>query len=198
MHSRYKFKKIRHSGYTLVEVLMAVTIFFAVLAGPTGLFVFSLRGQLKALASREIIDNSSYALEYISRALRMAKKDTDATCIGAAPDYSNYENPGSDISKIRFLNYQGFCQEFALILGQIAERKSADASKDNLALAEFLPLTSDDLEITPLVFRLVGESQADNLQPRVAIIFEAKKKNQAGTKMSIQTTISQRNLDVAY
>jgi len=59
-------------GYTLIEVLVAVSIFTILVAGPTGLFITALRGQRKALATMEIIDDSSYALEYISRALRMA------------------------------------------------------------------------------------------------------------------------------
>jgi prepilin-type N-terminal cleavage/methylation domain-containing protein len=184
---------MRNNAYTLIEVLVAVTIFSFIIAGPTGLFITSLRGQRKALATMEIVDNSSYALEYISRALRMAKKDTTGDCITAG---SNYENPDSDVSKIRFLNYQGLCQEFSLNSGQLGQQQSTDETV--VSLGGFLPLTPDDLKISTssLKFQLSGKTQGDNLQPRVTISFEIQKKNQPETKIRLQTTISQRNLDI--
>ena len=62
-------------GYTLIEILVAVGIFTTVIAAPTGFFVSSLKGQQRALASQKLIDNVSYSLEYVSRTLRMAKKE---------------------------------------------------------------------------------------------------------------------------
>jgi len=183
------------NAYTLIEILVAVAIFSFVIAGPTGLFVSSLTGQRKALNSMEIADSVSYALEYVSRTLRMAKKDLDGSCIISG---SNYENPGHDISRIRFLNYQDppLCQEFSVNNGQLGERKSSDEKGENLGL--FQPLTPDDLEIILLKFQLFGETQEDNFQPRVTILVEIQKKDHPESKIRLQTTISQRNLDVRY
>ena len=64
-----------NKGYTLIEILVAVGIFITIIAAPTGFFVSSLKGQQKTLSSQKVLDESSYALEYISRALRMAKKE---------------------------------------------------------------------------------------------------------------------------
>jgi len=183
------------NAYTLIEVLVAVTIFSFIIAGPTGFFVSSLIGQRKALTSMEIADNVSYTLEYESRTLRMAKKDLDGSCITSS---SNYENPGHDISKIRFLNYQDppLCQEFSINNGQLGERKSSDKNWGNLG--QFQPLTPDDLEIILSKFQLFGETQEDDFQPRVTILLEIQKKDQPESKIRLQTTISQRNLDVRY
>ena len=98
---------MKNRGYTLIEVLVSVAIFSIIIAGPTGLFVLSLRNQNMSLALGETIDNTSHAVEYISRALRMARKDRAGECITL--NY-NYENPSADTSKIRFLYYQGYCQ----------------------------------------------------------------------------------------
>ena len=181
------------NAYTLIEILVAVTIFSFIIAGPTGLFVTSLKGQRKALTSTEIADNISYALEYVSRALRMAKKDLDGSCIEAG---SNYENPGLDISKIRFLNYQELCQEFSSNNGQFGQKQSIDKSEENFG--QFQPLTPNDLEITFLKFQLSGQDQEDDLQPRLTISFEIQKKDQPESKIRLQTTLSQRNLDFIY
>ena len=198
MNSKIKNKKPKiksGGGYTLIEILVAVTIFSFIIAGPTGFFVSSLIGQRKALTSMEIADNISYALEYASRTLRMAKKDTTGDCLAAG---SNYENPGGDVSKIRFLNYQTppLCQEFSIQGGQLGEKKSSDKSEENFG--QFQPLTPDDLEITSLKFQLSGQDQEDDLQPRLTISFEIQKENQPESKIRLQTTISQRNLDVRY
>ena len=81
-----------NQGFTLVEILVAVGIFFVVIAAPTGFFVSSLKGQQKALSSQELLDQSSYALERISRAIRMARKDdiTGLNCC-LSGDKVNYE-----------------------------------------------------------------------------------------------------------
>lgn len=183
-------------GYTLIEVIVAVGIFSLILSIPTGFFVFSLTGQRKALAMKEITDNASSAFERMTIALRMVRKDLNGDCLSTSG--ANYENPGSDQKKIRFLNYDGKCQEFSLINGQLNERKSP--TSDRGQLSNPLPITSDNLQITPDTFQflLSGQNQGDQLQPRVTIFMEIYKKNQITTKMTVQTTVSQRNLDVTY
>lgn len=179
-------------GFTLIEMLVAVAIFFIVVSIPTGFFVLSLKSQKRVLALREIIDNSSYALEYTSRALRMARKD-DIEIGGVVKDCLSGDKVNYEITNggqgIKFRNYLDKCQKFYLSGTQLREWK--DDGTD-------LPLTSDNLEITLLEFYLSGATQGDSLQPRVTILFEIQKKGQPGTKIHLQTTISQRNLDVTY
>ncbi len=179
-------------GYTLIEIVVAVAVFGIIVAGPTGLFVLSLRNQNMTLALGETVDNTSHAMEYIGRAIRMARKDSTGDCISSG---YNYENPGGDTSKIRFLDYQGYCQEYSVVDNRIMQKKSTDGTSANLSSGSYL--TPDDLEITHPQFRLFGESQTDNLQPRVTIVFRiAKSENLPG--MNVHTSISQRNLDVSY
>lgn len=189
---------MRNKGYTLIEVLVSVTIFGIIIAGPTGLFVLSLRNQNMSLALGETIDNTSHAVEYMSRALRMARKDRIGDCLD--PEYQNYNyiNPGADSEKIRFLNYQGYCQEFSLSGNQIMQRKSSDGTSANFGSGVYL--TSDDLSINNFQFLILGGGQNDNIQPRVTIVFNIAKSS-AGIglpSINVQTTISQRNLDVTY
>ena len=186
---------MRNKGYTLIEVLVSVAIFGIIIAGPTGLFVLSLRNQNMSLALGETIDNTSHAVEYISRALRMARKDRAGGCI--TQNY-NFENPGADSSKIRFLNYQGYCQEFSLSGNQLFQRKSSDGTSANFDTGAYL--TSDDLSISNFQFLIVGGGQNDNLQPKITMVFHIAKSS-AGTGLpaiNVQTTVSQRNLDVTY
>jgi type II secretory pathway pseudopilin PulG len=190
-----------NKSYTLIEVLVAVSIFTIVIAAPTGFLVGSLKSQQKALSSQKLLDNTSYALEYISRSLRMAKKELNCldisnpvtcSCLTTQGYGYNYENPDGDISAIRFINYKEECQEFFLEEARLKE------SKDGVENY----LTSEDLEITSLKFRLSGESQIDTDQPRIVLFLEIKggkgQKPELRPLIKIQTTISQRNLDVPY
>ena len=190
-----------NKSYTLIEVLVAVSIFTIIIAAPTGFLVGSLKGQQKALASQKLLDNASYTLEYISRSLRMAKKELSCSeitkpatcsCLKTQGYGYNYENPNGDVSAIRFINYKEECQEFFLEGTRLRE------SKDEVENY----LTAEDLEITSLKFQLSGELQTDNDQPRVTLFLEIKGgkslKAELRPLIKIQTTISQRNLDVPY
>ena len=179
-----------NKSYTLIEVLVAVSIFTIVIAAPAGFLVGSLKGQQKALASQKLLDNTSYTLEYISRALRMAKKELSApACL--SQNGLNYEiTRGGD--GLKFISYKEECQEFFLEGTRLKE------SKDGIENY----LTSEALEIISLKFKLSGESQADTDQPRITLFLEIKggkgQRPELQPLIKIQTTISQRNLDVPY
>jgi len=194
-------------GYTLIEVMVAVGIFTIVIAAPTGFFVSSLKGQQKALASQEVLDETSYALEYISRSLRMAKKElncanklepTTCACLKNAGYGTNYELIHEDKKKgIKLTNYRNQCQEFFLDINDNRLKEVKDGG-------EAIPLTSDDLEIVSFKIGPQQDSwgQNDNKQPKITLFLEVKgiesARPELQPKIQIQTTISQRNLDVTY
>jgi type II secretory pathway component PulJ len=179
-----------NKSYTLIEVLVAVGIFIIIVAAPTGFLVGSLKGQQKALASQKLLDNTSYTLEYMSRALRMARKELAAPgCL--SQNGLNYEITRSGTG-LKFISYKEECQEFFLEEGRLIEAKDGTENY----------LTSEDLEIISLSFKLSGESQTDYDQPRLTLFLEIKGGKNLTAEIQplikIQTTISQRNLDVPY
>ena len=186
--------KIKKGGFTLIEMLAAVMIFSLIIGAISGVFISSFRSQKSALSSQRLLDQTSYALEYMSRALRMATKQTADIPACLSQSGLNYENiPG--VSGLKFINHleDDDCQEFFL------ENKQLKQKKNNLT--ETVELTSSKLEITSLNFLLQGESQDDDLQPRVTIFLAVKGKGQKPEEqpeLKIQTTISQRNLDIKY
>lgn len=197
---------MKNSGYTLIEILVAVSIFTTVIAAPTGFFITALKVQQKALASQKILDETSYVLEYVGRAIRMAKKeltceykDSPQTCFCLkTKGYGyNYETT-RDGNGIRFNTYDtpSDCKE---IFWDTSDNKI----KERKNKGEEIPLTSDDLEVVSFK---VGPpdswTQDDNLQPRITLYLEVKGIKVAQPELQpvlkIQTTISQRNLDVTY
>jgi len=177
------------NGFTLIEMLVAVTVFTLILGSAAGLFVAGIRSQTKALVFQKLLDETGFVMEKMSRALRVAKKDLTGWCLplglGCGSGY-NYCNPTPNNDFILFIGSKDECSAFFLFNFSLAQNPPVAA----------LPLTSTDFEVTSVVFDLSGESQTDNLQPRVTILLKIKNANAAKPEITIQTTISQRNLDI--
>ena len=165
------------TAFTLVELLVAVAIFSIIGGIAAGVFTSGLRAQRKSLAYHELLNQTSYLMEYMSRSIRMDRKDLTGACID---QNLNYKIVGAGIN---FKNYKGECQKFYLSAGQLKEEKGSIVSN----------LTSNHLQVANFNINLSGETQADNLQPKVTLSLEIIGKEQS--KIRIQTTVSQRNPD---
>lgn len=189
-------------GFTLVEVLVAVTVFTLVIGVAGGLFVHVLQSQRKVLAYQELFDQTSFIMEYITRGIRMAKRQTATTtpitCITTIG--RNYELVGGSPSHLRFIRWDGtltppahVCYEFRLSGTRLEVSRDRGAS--------WTVLTSPRLEVTNLRFRIVGDGpQTPPEQPRVTIVLEARGIEHGAGRWPtthLQTTVSQRDLDIA-
>ena len=190
------------NAYTLIEVLTTIAVFSLISGSAVGLFASSIMAQRKSLASQKLFDNISYTLEYMGRFLRMAKKDINGECLNGLPKY-NYSTSTAGIVGIRFVNYHYKCQEFYLTSeGRIYQRISSSTSSNDFPSTSSAPaLTPEDFIISTSSskFLVFNAEQTDNLQPRVTIFLDAETKAQkpeARAKIKIQTTVSQRDLDV--
>lgn len=199
------------AGMTLIEMVVAIAIFFIIVAAAVGIFSSSVKTQKRALATQELLDQTSYVMEYMSRALRMATKELNCTdvldpttCDPANPSYCltsqgygyNYEVYDGG-TRIRFINHlqENDCQEFYLEGGQLKYQQDAS----DLTPPTPLDLTSSKLQVESLKFELSGQMQGDGLQPRVTVFLEIKGRGLTSRpELKIQTTISQRNLDITY
>ncbi len=182
-------------GFTLIEVIVAITIFTVVITLASGSIISALRTQKKAFEGGQMINQLSYALEYMSRALRMAKKDLTGECLTSAGPKFNYETDATR-QRVRFVNFRGNCQEFLLDTGtgQIKQRLASGLPASNFGPP--VPLTSNDINVQEFEVILVGESQNDLQQPLVTFRLKARPTTVPGPLFNIQTTISQRNIDV--
>jgi len=180
-------KRIQNKGFTLVELLVSISIFSLIVSAMSGAFVSTIRAQRKSVAFQQLLEQTSYLEEYMSRSIRMGKKDKSGACIDEKSNYKiTREGKG-----IGFLNYNGNCEEFYLSGTELRQ------NKNNLDLA----LTSSNLIVENINIELSGNSQIDNLQPRVTIFLKIKGaglKPEEQPEIKIQTTISQRNPDVRY
>ncbi|OGZ27468.1 MAG: hypothetical protein A2365_03285 [Candidatus Nealsonbacteria bacterium RIFOXYB1_FULL_40_15] len=170
-------------GFTMVEMMIASVIFSIVFGAAMAVLVSSMKLQKYNLVHHQLLGQVSYASEYMARALRMAVKAEDSSCIAQDSNFETGE------SYVKFVNYKGDCQIFYAENGQLKIQDEEDLSSG-------VNLVSDDFEILSLRFIKAGDSSGDNLQPRVTFYIELRAKNLAEKpRIQIQTTVSQRNLD---
>lgn len=168
-------------GFTLIELIISFGIFMVVVSGLMSALISTVKLQRNIIDSQKMLDEVSYSLEYMTRAIRMAKKDIDGVCVNKGVNYSLSGNT------ITFLNSDNKCQSFRLNNNNIEVRISPDTA--------FLPLTSEAVTITQLSFSHAGSSWSSNGddQTKVAILIKAKSRSDSIIKF--QTTISQRRLN---
>lgn len=173
-------------GFTLIELMVTITLLSITMGAAVDLSVSLMQQERGALATQDIMDNSSYFLEYSGRFLRMAQVD-DGGCITAG---QNYENTAGS-SSITFLDYENHCHEFLLENGQIKEKVSSDDTAANLGSA--VAITSPKITVSSLFFTINGDSAS--YQPRVTIKFHIQDNNFPRAFMNVENTVSQRNLN---
>ncbi len=190
----------RHQkGFSLIELLVAITIFIIVIGAITSMFVSAIKIQRYVLASQYLLDQSSYAMEYTSKVLRMAKKDLTGVS-GCIPQFTNYAwdtVPGETSDGLLFEKELATAPPSLICKGFFLEDSQL---KDYEPGRGVLPLTSANrLEV--LDFGVAGfgwgQPPADTLQARVTMTLGIRALgNEPQPKIRLQTTISQRDLDL--
>lgn len=185
------YKKKSSKGVTLIEMLVAVIAFSMIAIAITNAFLSSVRMQRRILEEQKMLGEVSYAMEYMTRALRMAGRDRDGACIGIEENYRQIANG------IRFLNYdRENCREFVLEDGII---------KESFGEGPRTPLVSSGFEVTELSFQSGGTNWSSSEgktgdQSRITITIGIKSKDfeAMGKDVStkVQTTVTQRQLNV--
>lgn len=170
-------------GLTLIEMLVAISIFSIMAIGAVNLFSSLIKYQKNLLDKAYVLNTLSYSVEYISKSLRMAQKDMTGACITAKKNYALVS-----VSDIKFVNNNNECQEFFLEGGLIKVRKAGVVQN----------LTPANVVVESFRFVLSGEGQEDAFQPKVSLSMKAKPANGSIPSLLIQATISQRMLDIAY
>jgi prepilin-type N-terminal cleavage/methylation domain-containing protein len=181
-------------GFSLIELIVVTAIFAIVFGTAISIFVSSLQSQRRILAHQQLLDSISYSIEYMSRALRMAKKNNvgDVDC-GIGDKVNYYYDP--DAHKIRFRDYNDKCHEFYLLNNCYPNAACLMENIEGVYTSP-LPITPNDLNVTSFNISLSGQEQTDNLQPRVTIVIDAQLKVSGQPKIKVQTSVSQRSLDV--
>jgi len=176
-------------GFTLVEILVSITIFLVVMTVAMGSVVSIINTNRKVGISKALMDNLNFAMESISREIRFGKNYHCITAGDSGP-YSTTQNCPSGGTAISF-----YSQEGAQVIYRL-NGTAIEVSTDNGTT--YIPITSPEVIVQDLTFYVVGANPppGDTLQPRVIIRLKGLAgTGQNQTYFALETQVSQRELD---
>jgi prepilin-type N-terminal cleavage/methylation domain-containing protein len=160
-------------GFTLVEILVASFIALLVIAAAIGVFVSTVSGEKKVAQLKTVEDNARYAMETMSREIRMAHEISSTMS-------------GECTSTLTFENSEGEVQEYYLsaLPGGGQQLRKFVSSDDE-------PITSPEVNVGELIF-CVNDFDALGIQPRASINITLESVDDSSSTISLQTTVSIR------
>lgn len=177
-----KVKKIKitdDGGYSLIELLVSISLFVVVISINSNIFLNAVRGQGKAITTQNVVDNSRYAMEVMAREIRVARVGSFSSD-GIINDIIFTSGSQNRLNKsIRFYSNGGRIMF------------DDDTTDGNPAK----PITSfRNVNVTSLEFTIKNTST----QPRITISLKVESKGssvQTRDSIILQTTISPRELN---
>lgn len=172
-----------HTGFTLIEVMVSVSIFAVVLTVGIGSLLTINNAYRKSQTERVVVDNLNFAMESMAREIRVG---TQYTCIGSCfgAQGIRFKDPdGLDIEYM-FQNTGG--------QGRIVKNGNS-GNAGALTDPAFI-----NIDTARSGFIILHEDPNDNRQPYVIILITGTSviNNQTST-YTLQTSVTQRQLDVA-
>ena len=172
--------------------MVSTALFSVVMLISIGTIVSINNSNKKAQLSRTVMDNLNFAMENISRNLRVGVNyhcDISISPVTSPRDCST----GAD--SIYFDGSHSAGESAQIVYRLNRDTRQIERSIDGGST--FISLTSPELSIDNLSFFVTGTSSHDGKQPKVVIVIggSAIFKQGVNFNFSIQTMISQRRLD---
>lgn len=184
----------RSGGFTLVEMLIAVSLFIVVVTISIGAILSVFDANRKAQSSKTVVDNLNLAIENMVRTVRFGSNyhcGSDGSLTSAKNCDSNVEGitGGAPFLAVQFEGNTVVYRWKGTINDPIEVSYDGGSNYTNI--------TSPEVKIEYLRFR-VFNTAADNEQPYVIAVIKgySGSKPTAQTNFTIQTMMSQRKLDL--
>jgi prepilin-type N-terminal cleavage/methylation domain-containing protein len=185
-------------GFTLIEVMIAITLFILVMMIGTGAVLQANTVHKKTQAVRSVADNLNFVMEDMARNLRLGRNyhcfisgDPYVQPVPQAP-----RDCASSSSAISFIPVAGANNDVVYRLDPATNFATIQKSKDGGA--SFTTLSPAEVVIDPARsgFTVIGSDPADQLEPRVIIrLAGTVNYKNLPTTFNLETTVSQRLLD---
>jgi len=185
-----------NKGFSLIEIMVAVALFAVVMTISVGSLLSLVEANRKAQALNSVINNLNFALENMSRNIRVGNTYHCSTSSSVPPNLDTTQDcPNGGILFV----FEGNEGDITVPTDQIVYRfinsrieKSIDGG------TTFIAITASEVTINEMKFYTVGTTRGDTSQPRVVMTVQgtAGISTKAQTDFNLQTTVSQRVLDL--
>jgi prepilin-type N-terminal cleavage/methylation domain-containing protein len=184
-------KKTIKKGFTLIEVLVSVSIFSIVMLVASGAVFSIVDANKKAHSLKSVMTNLNFALESIARDTRVGSK---YSCNGGG---DCTVNPSTKFSykANRDLDGNSLIDDFVeySLVGEAIQKRVYGGSRSSIG-----NITASEVHIQSLKFYVIGTAAApgDLKQPKLLLSIQGYAgASKTRSDFSIQTTISQRSID---
>jgi prepilin-type N-terminal cleavage/methylation domain-containing protein len=160
--------ELKERGFTLIELVVVTAVFLFVVGAAIGVLISIVQSQRIVLSEQQLSNQISYVKEYMSKAIRMAKTETNENCLrdqtGADTDYpgyiyllTRYSTNLARFKGIKFINQSdgNACQEFFLDDTDPANPVLKEL-KNSVNDSDAVAITSADLKINSVKFSING------------------------------------------
>ncbi|HEY4714946.1 MAG TPA: type II secretion system protein [Candidatus Paceibacterota bacterium] len=194
-----------NEGFTLIEIMIAMTLFTAIMILGTGAVLQTSAVHKKAQSMRSVMDNLNFIMEDMARNLRLGSSYHCFATGEGNPVLTEDPKDCTDGSPIiSFESVTGLPQDLNdqivySIIPNLTKPSIYTIYKSKNGGNDFVPITPDEVEIelAKSGFTVIGSGPADTFQPRVTIrlVGTVTYKN-LESKFNLETTVSQRLLDI--
>lgn len=183
-------------GFTLLEMLVAISVFSVVAVAAVGLVVMLIRVQGRVHIFQQLQDNMRFSMDFMNRSMLGGR---DYRCI--SPTVNN-PSPSTPLPPNGLVN--DACNNQALLYlhptgKHVAYRLRAGVIEVwTEGTSGYVRMTDPRVTITNLRFYVSGAAANNNRQPRVTVILQASVPDPRGgapIMLDLETTTSQRILD---
>lgn len=182
------------SAFTLIELMVATTIFTIIMLMGVGSLVVSSNAAKGAQKLRIAVDNVNFAIESMTRELRMG---TNYYC-GSSANLSVEEVAdcisGGGVIAFTPQKLDGDTSFSRITYRMKVDTKSIERCEYKDSTTSCADIVSDNVEIKTLRFFVKGSDINDNIQPSARILVTASISiKEVVTSFSLQTIASQRS-----
>jgi prepilin-type N-terminal cleavage/methylation domain-containing protein len=188
-------------GFTLIEVLVSVSIFAIVMLIATGAVFSIVEANKKTHSLKSVMTNLNFALESMARDMRVGFHYTcngSIECANGGTVFKYKANrvvDGRDPQAIPYDPTDGVHDyiEYTLENDRLMKQVYGTGPIADLGA---IPITAAEIHILSMKFYLIGGDPSDGKQPKVLITIGGYAgSDQTRSDFNIQTTVSQRSID---
>lgn len=193
---KFKVKSLKlksRAGFTLVELLVSMSLFAVVIIVAVGAVLALARASDRSAAIITAIHNLDYAVEQMGRTIRVG---TSYYCSNGVHPISKEQQDcgwGNSKSGLSFTDKD----DQRIVYSLNGARGSLDRENLSRVPHQTFSITSPEIFIENLSFNVIGSSLFDDLQPRVLIRIKGRTiipglKDEDQVHFNLQTSVSQR------
>lgn len=194
----------RQTGFSLIEVLVSLSIFTVVVTVSVGTLLVLIDANSKSQSMQLVMTNLTFALDSMTREIRTGDAyycaDSDSQ-LNDQRDKSGTRNCTAPDRKRFAFNEGGESLTAGMGSRRIQYRLEGASIERRLGtLGSWQPVTSPDVRVDELMFVVTGSEPgtSDRTTPTVTIYLsgQVEGKNNTGSSFNIQTTVAQIMLDI--